>query len=305
MESFITVLNQMLFLFLCMLIGFVLRKGKILSEETDKTLSRLENYVFVPALTLNSFRQYCTPQNLRTYAGSLGYAVFFLVLCIAAAAVLARFFTKDQAQAGIYKYALAVSNFGFMGNSLVLGLFGNEVLFRYLIYTLPGNVFCFSLGMVWLTAGKKKFTARMLVNPMFIAMLAGIVLGLTGLPLPSFVQNTISGCAGCFSPVAMILTGFVIAGYRPRVLLAKKNIYVLSLVRLIVIPLAIYGLCLLLKVPEQIRILTMVSVSMPIGLNTIVFPAAYGGDETPGASMALISNVLGLAAVPLMMQLVV
>ena len=47
----------------------------------------------------------------------------------------------------------------------------------------------------------------------------------------------------------------------------------------------------------------LIFTAMPLGLNTIVFPAAYGGDENIGASMAVISNVIGLVTVPLMMQL--
>jgi len=37
---------------------------------------------------------------------------------------------------------------------------------------------------------------------------------------------------------------------------------------------------------------------MPLGLNTIVIPAAYDSDTTIGASMALISNFLALITIP-------
>lgn len=45
------------------------------------------------------------------------------------------------------------------------------------------------------------------------------------------------------------------------------------------------------------------SAAMPLGLNTIVFPAAYGRDETPGAAMAVISNLIGIVTVPLILTL--
>jgi len=37
-----------------------------------------------------------------------------------------------------------------------------------------------------------------------------------------------------------------------------------------------------------------------LGLNTVVFPAAYDGDTTPGASMALISHVMSIITIPVM-----
>ena len=38
-------------------------------------------------------------------------------------------------------------------------------------------------------------------------------------------------------------------------------------------------------------------------LNTVVFPAAYGGDPTIGAAMATVSHTLCVASIPLMYSL--
>ena len=51
-------------------------------------------------------------------------------------------------------------------------------------------------------------------------------------------------------------------------------------------------------------ILTMFFAAMPCGINTIVFPDAFGQDETIGAGMAVVSNVIGLITVPLLLSLV-
>ena len=50
--------------------------------------------------------------------------------------------------------------------------------------------------------------------------------------------------------------------------------------------------------------MAMIFSSMPLGLNTIVYPAAYGIDETPGAAMAIISNLIGLVTVPVLLSLI-
>lgn len=46
--------------------------------------------------------------------------------------------------------------------------------------------------------------------------------------------------------------------------------------------------------------LKLCATAMPLGLNTVVFPAAYGGDTTPGASMALISHLMSIITIPIM-----
>lgn len=305
MQAFLSTMDQMLYLFLCILIGYVLNKAKILPEDAGTVLSKLENYVFMPALVINSFRANCTVENLRSNGWALLTSLLFLAISAGLALVLAPRFTKNAEEVGLYRYSLCITNFGFMGNALVQGLLGDEMLFRYLIFTLPMSFFVYSVGVVWLTAGKRKFTPKMLLSPMIFSVLIGIALGVAQLQLPSFLSKTLSGCSSCFSAVAMILTGFIIAKYVLRGLVKRWNVYALSAVRMVLIPLAFWGLALLLRVPEETRTLLLFSAAMPLGLNTIVIPAAYGGDETPGAAMAVISNVIGIVTVPLILMLLI
>lgn len=303
MNTFTATLEQMLFLFLCILIGFALNRARILTADADVVISRLESYVFVPAMVLNSFRTYCTADNLMADAKGLAFFMVMLGVYVALACLLAPRFAARQEETGIYRYGIAVPNYGFMGNSIVQGLLGDAMLFHYLILCIPAGMLGASAGIIWLTAGKKRFSPKMLINPMFVAMLIGMALGFSRCPLPGFVGKTLVACAGCYSPLAMVLTGFVIGKYDFLGLFRRRNVYILTALRLVALPLACLGVCRLLRVDAQTTALAMVFSAMPLGLNTIVFPAAYGGDETLGASMAVISNIVGLITVPLILSL--
>ena len=302
-QLFTSTLNQMLFLFGCILIGFLLNRTKVLPENTGTVLSKLEAYVLMPALVVSSFQANCTLENLSANRISVLVSLLVLGISIAAAFLLGGLFTKNREEVGLYRYSIAVTNFGFVGNAMVLGLLGEEGLFRYLVFTLPMSLFVYTLGIYWLTAGAQKFTWRDLLSPKILSVVIGIVLGLTQIPIPTFVGKILDGCSACFSPVAMILAGFVIAQFKIGKLLKEWKVYILAAVRMVVMPLAFYGLCLLLDVPEDVRVLVLFATAMPLGLNTIVFPAAYGLNVNPGASMAVIANILGLITVPLILML--
>ena len=47
-------------------------------------------------------------------------------------------------------------------------------------------------------------------------------------------------------------------------------------------------------------LLIFFAIATPLGLNTIVYPEAYGGDPETGASMAMISHTLSVITIPLM-----
>ncbi len=305
MQAILPTLDQMLFLVLCILIGWTISKLKLLPENADQALSRFLNYAVLPALIFHSFYNNCTLENLSSNGPTVLYSMLYYGICLVLAIFVGPLFSKDPANQGLYKYSMMITNFGFMGNALILGLFGDSKLFQYMIFGIPGSILVYSIGVVWLTGGKRKLSWRSFANPMFAFMILGILLGILHPPLPAFVTKTMSSLGSCFSPVAMVLTGVVIAKFNLGQLLKVRPVYALSIVRLILIPVAVFFLFKAIGAPEEILLLTVFSAAMPLGMNTIVFPAAYGGDMTTGAGMAVISNIIGLITVPLILSLVI
>ena len=101
-------------------------------------------------------------------------------------------------------------------------------------------------------------------------------------------------------PVAMLITGLVIGGYNIKSLVTDKASYFMSFLRLIAIPVIILSIVAWAGGRNELIILSLVAFAAPTGLNTIVFPAAYGGDTRPGASMVMISQLLSVITIPLL-----
>lgn len=312
MEIFNSTLTQMLVMFCFILIGFVLKKMQLLPENAATVLSKLENYVLVPALVLDTFMTYCTVDSLKSNYSLILYCLLLLVVAFAISLPLSKVFSKEKNltaseqkyRRSIYKYALSFGNFAFMGNAVVLGVLGDEGLFSYLLFTLPLNIAVYTWGVIILIpeGNGGKSPLKNLFNPIFVSLLAGLILGLFNVKsiLPAFVNTTIANAKGCMGPVAMILTGFVIGGYNIGELLTKKRIYAATGLRLVVIPAVMLLLLKVLGVSDDIMTLAVFAYATPLGLNTVVFPAAYGGDTKTGASMAMISHTLAVATIPLM-----
>ncbi|MBR3908406.1 MAG: AEC family transporter, partial [Clostridia bacterium] len=226
------------------------------------------------------------------------------IVSIILAIFLSKVFAKGDYLRKIYTYSFAVANFSFMGNAVVLGIFGEEVLFDYMIFTLPLCLYVYSFGTASLIPdNNNKFSFKAFLNPICISMLLGTLAGLTSLPLPKFLITAVSSAGACMSPLAMILTGFVVANFSIKTLAKVKRIYLASILRLIILPLIFVFILKLMDTNDSIVMLTLCATAMPLGLNTVVFPAAYGGDTTPGASMALISHLMSIITIPVMFTL--
>ena len=302
MQIFTTPLERMLVLFSFIALGFLMNKKKVLPANAAAVLSKLETNVLVPCLVFNTFYKYCTPGNFAEKWTYILYGAVIMALSLVIGVFLTRLFTKDHYLKRIYNYSFAVANFSFMGNAVVLGMFGEAILFDYMIFTLPLNLYVYSYGTASLIPQNegKKFSPKVFINPIFIALLLGAVLGLCSAPLPNFATEAISGAGACMSPLAMLLTGFVIGDYRLLQLARKKKIYLASLIRLVLLPTLFIVAMKLIGTEYAIVRAALCATAMPLGLNTVVFPAAYGGDTTEGASMALISHLMAVATIPVM-----
>lgn len=194
-----------------------------------------------------------------------------------------------------------------MGNFLVLGIWGEDVFFKYSLFTFFVSIACNSWGLYTLVP--KEQNASLLSNlktgllkPPIIALALGMALGLMNAKefMPEFVMNTFNNLGKCQGPVAMLLAGFVIGGYNLRELLLNGKVYIISLLRLIVLPAIMMLALMLLGVHEDVVLFTLIAFGTSIGLNTIVYPAAFGGETKTGAAMAMISHTLSVITIPLM-----
>ena len=76
--------------------------------------------------------------------------------------------------------------------------------------------------------------------------------------------------------------------------------YVVTALRLLVIPSVMLLILRLIGAPALVQTFTLFAFAAPLGLNTIVYPAAYGGETKTGAAMTIISSTLSVITIPLM-----
>lgn len=313
MEIFYSTLRQMLVMFVFILLGFILRKGKILPLDSDKTMSRLETYIFVPALSLYTQMTKCTIKTFSENSGLILYGAVIVIVAMIVAYPLSKLFIMKETtpelryKRNVYKYAMTFSNYGFMGNFIALGVFGNDFFYKYSLFTLIVSIFCSSWGMYILipkdkNAGLLTNLKKGLLTPPIIALVLGILFGLLDLSkfVPDFLITVFDNAGNCQGPVAMVLAGFVIGGYNFKGLITDKKVYIATALRLIVIPGVMLLILKALGISKEVMTLTLICFATPLGLNTIVYPAAYGGETETGASMAMISHTLSVITIPLM-----
>lgn len=318
MSVFLATLNPMLTLFLCIAIGFALYKCKILPEGSGSVIAKLETWVFCPALSFTTMLRFCTLSTIREHAINVLLGACCVSVAVAIAIPLSCLFVRKKSpERGIYRYALAIANSGYLGDPVVLSLFGDVALSYYKLFCLPLNIVIYTWGMSILVpeGAQKSNVFKKLFNPPTVAMLLGLAAGLLGLEayLPSFLLSSLDSLKVCMGPGAMLLAGITIARFDLLEMLKNKKVYLATALRLFVLPLISVALLFGLKelanaifslgIGNNVLYLGFFATASALGLNTVVFPEAYGGNPRTGASMALISHTFCVISIPLLYTL--
>ena len=102
----------------------------------------------------------------------------------------------------------------------------------------------------------------------------------------------------------MLLTGSVLAGVSFKKLFTSIKPYVIGVIRLLIIPSILGGLMYLLGLRGDLFIIATACVSIPVGMNVVVYPESAGLDSTEGAKMCFISYILALATLPIVFEII-
>ena len=294
--------QQVLKLFIFLLIGFLLRRYSVLPVTASGVLSLLEVNLFVPCLNFLTFSQNFTLEKLSGDLPLLAASLISCLVTIAAGTFAGRHLSKDHYAQNLAVYSINMPNTGYVGAPLILAMFGSETLMRMQLFCLPMSIYTYTVGYQ-LLMDRKGFSPRSLLSPALLAIFFGAVIGMCRIPLPSVLTDVLTSCSSCLGPIAMLLTGCLIAQFHFRDILCDPLIYKVVALRMIVVPLAVLSACRAIGLSRDVLLILAAVYTMPTGLNTVIFPASVGKDCHLGAGMACVSNTLGILTIPLFFAL--
>ena len=137
-----------------------------------------------------------------------------------------------------------------------------------------------------------------MTHPCIIAVIIGVFLLITQMPLPGFVDLSLKHLGSANTPLALLLVGSILAGVPLRALPEKKTLYY-CFVRLFLIPLLVFLLCYAAKIDAAAAGVSVVLSGMPAASTTAVMAAKYCKDEVFATKCVVLSTLLSMITVPI------
>ncbi len=286
--------RQVGLLFIYMLIGYVLCRGKVLSSHGTKELSALLTNVLLPLAIIKPFLVEFETEKLKEFGISLLMALVAMGVTIVISALV---FGKRRP---VEHYSALFCNAGFMGIPLVQMVLGDDCVFFTTIYVGLIVIVQWTYGVWILTGSGSEITAKKIIkNPMILSAFIGIVMFFLPISLPDVARTAISSLSSMSGPVAMSICGIYLAQIRLKDVFAERSAYTVCLVRLVAIPfVTMILLSLFPDVYQDIRLAVLIPTATSVGANTPVFVEMFGKDHTQAVKIMCLNVIFSMITIP-------
>lgn len=297
--------KSVLTLFLMIIPGFLLRKGRLADDNLPKGFSNTIMYVTQPAMIVASFIRPFTADIMVTIAGVfvfsfVAHLIFFLV-------ARKLFSGAPEDKRRVLRYGVIFSNAGYMGIPLIMAVLGSEAAIYASVYVIWFNVFSWSVGRMIYTDDRSYISIKkILFNPAVIAIFIGLAIFLLPVDgyVPGVVVDVLEMLRATVAPMSMMLIGMRLADVNWGAAFKDKYIYQGIAVRLFLFPVIIWAVMRLVMLTGIYTDMTAVSVvlisaSTPCAAATSMFAERFGGNTLYAGQFVSVTTLLSMLTMPL------
>lgn len=308
LESFKITGSAVSQIFLLGAIGYFLMKKNILGTQGLSALSRLAIDVTLPLLIfsqlLKDFSFTLYPDWWIFPLASLLITAFGLVV-----GLLFSGFIRSKERRVQFLSLVTFQNSGYLPLALIGAFLPKDkagIMFIYLFLFLLGfNLVMWSAGVYMLTSSQvRKFELGSLFSPPVIAAILGLCAVFFGLNkvIPDMVIKPLRMAGDC----TLVLSMFVVGGALSQLNLmhaGKKEIFLLVLAKLIIMPALGLWLILKLHLPELTGLLMLIQLAMPSANSLSMITAHYKKEDLVISQGIFFTHVLSIISIPVFLSL--
>ncbi len=303
----IPVISQLITMVILMVIGVVLHKKNFLSLANAKGLSIVLTRVAVPCNMVVLLQRDYSPETFKGFLVTC--AVTYGMCCIGALMffIVGKAMKMKGGELGLFSGGGVYSNVIFMGQPLIMAMYGAEGLIFCVAVMFTCNVFLFTICSVLFAMGSdiKKPALRMLkeafINLICLSAIVGVFCFVNSIRLPQPIFDVLQYSANTTVCLSMIYIGSLLAAANIKEIFKDKIVYVFSFFTLIVMPILAKLICGTFMDGIALSVL-VVLMGTPAAAALPSFADMYGNDEKRASEYAFVSTILSVVTLPLVAQ---
>ena len=289
--------------FAVILTGWIVGYTGYLSRALSGALIHFAYNIAMPALLIVTIAQE-PAHSLINWRFLVAFGGGSLLCFILVFGVMSIHGSRSLATRTMYGMAASMTNTGFVALPVLAAIYGQRAVLPAAIATVFVAVVMFPAAVILLELGQRDahdsrtatiVTVKHLVlNPMVISTLIGMLLSILGLRMPGPVTAYFGILAGALTPCALfaIGLGLSIDGLRANIVQAS----LLSAVKLVIMPLIVYGLSMLLGLDPLYTIAAVICAAVPTAKTVYILAGEHHCEEMMVASTVSMTTLASIVS---------
>jgi malonate transporter and related proteins len=208
---------------------------------------------------------------------------------------------RDLRSGTMFGMSAAMTNTGFVALPVLHAIYGQPAVLPAAIATLFVAAVMFPLNVVLLeirsgqhgsSASATLLAKQIVLNPMVLSTTLGLIWTIAGLPLPAPMVAYLNIFAGALTPCALFAIGLGLSLDGLRSNLAASA--VLAAVKLVIMPLVVYGLCVAVGLNPLYTIAAVVCGAVPTAKTVYILAGEYKVEEPLVAATVSMTTLLSV-----------
>ncbi len=298
-----TVTTQVAIMFILIITGYIMSKRGLITKSGAADMSNILLTLVTPCVLINAYQTDIEYSMIKTLLYSFAASIVLHAVMIVLSTSIYKL-QKDTEKRKINTFSAIYSNCGFMGIPLLQASLGSRGVFYGSAYLAIFNC------IVW-THGKNMFDKssgrpdikKLILNPGIIGTVLAMALYFGNIRLPKFAAMAVDYTAGLNTPLAMLLLGNFLA--RANAIKAMKNIqiYIVSLLRLILFPLLAVVAFKFINADKSMALALITGISCPTATIAALFAEKFNSDSAYASQIAAITTLFSMITIPLIVRL--
>ena len=281
--------------------GWVVGYTGYLSRALSDALIHFAYNIAMPALLIVTIAQE-PGHSLINWRFLIAFGGGSLLCFILVFGMMSIHVSRNLASRTMYGMAASMTNTGFVALPVLQAIYGQRAVLPAAIATVFVAVVMFPIAVILLEIGQRDAHAsrsapivtvkHVVLNPMVVSTLIGMLLSVLGLRMPGPVTAYLGILADALTPCALFAIGLGLSldGLRSNIAPAS----LLSAVKLVIMPLIVYGLSNALGLDPLYTIAAVICAAVPTAKTVYILAGEYHCEEMLVASTVSMTTLASI-----------
>lgn len=289
-------------MFIILIIGLGCSMKGLITKEGNKQLSKVALYIVNPMLIFMSYQdcEYSSTLLKGLLWSFLLSGISFGVMILLSTLII----SQKRPEHSLERFSVVYSNCGFIGMPLIRGIYGTEGVLYLTAYITLFNILVWTHGYMTMKESRDfKSFVKAATSPSVIAVFVGLLSYLTQKHLPDVLHTSLQYVSDMNTPLAMLIAGSATAQTNIIKALNNKALYMVSVYKLLALPLVAFLLVHFLPAPHMVKMVVLIASACPVATTGTMFAIQFDKNPERCSEFFAVTTLLSGITLPIVTML--